>query len=192
MQSFNEQLSPRKDFVIAATLWGQMAHSLGTNPVDNGVIRGVQELRRGTISQLITTPAMQRLHNAGDVGVAEAIALADKARFSACGATILGNAVIVEGCRQGGDLPRIAVHGRVERRVHVTWNRGEDPGSHCGGRKYKSRVDSVIGCASREDGRDGHSRGKFGLGIRDSMGLSWRGMGIRYSLFRAAAPEATK
>lgn len=167
MQSFNEQLSPRKNFIIAATFWGQMAHSLGTNPVDNGVIRGVQELGRGTISQLITTPAMQRLHDAGDIGVAEAIALADKARFSACGATILRNTVVVEGCRQRGDLPRIAVYGRVERRVHVTWNRGEDSGSHCGGRMYKSRVDRVIGCAGREDGRDRHSRGRFDLGLRD-------------------------
>ena len=133
VQTFNEELRPSEDLVIAATLGRQMAHALVTDPLNDGKVSAVKQTSRGMGTNLIPTAAVQGLNDIGEVGVTSAIQLTRDSRLAARRArhTILRKAVTLEHSGGTGDLAR--AKAIVERREGSARHWGDDTRSHFGG-----------------------------------------------------------
>lgn len=68
MQSLDEELSPGKHLVIAASLWGQVAHTLSTDPVQQRGVGSIEQLGRSRSAQFITATTLEGVDHVGDVG----------------------------------------------------------------------------------------------------------------------------
>jgi hypothetical protein len=68
VKSLDKELRPCQHSILAAALRRQALHALGSDPFNNGVMGGIEELGRRVRPELLRAATLQRVDDLGKIG----------------------------------------------------------------------------------------------------------------------------